>query len=193
MEAAKAALSQLDIGALSDQQKQRYYQIQIKTAQGRPSIELLRTYIAQEPLLKGDEHQMNLDQTWLTLMQMSPQESGALLINANENVLQGWVDLLSNYQNNRESPDQLQSAIQDWQARYPHHPAAKTLPTQLNQVINYQPSSVNSIALLLPLNGQAQVLPMRSSKVLTQQNGQIATAPYLRLPHRQQAPRKTGR
>ncbi|TKY82679.1 penicillin-binding protein activator [Pectobacterium polonicum] len=178
MDAAKAALSQLDIGALSDQQKQRYYQIQIKTAQGRPSIELLRAYIAQEPLLKGDEHQMNLDQTWLTLTQMSPQESGALLINANENVLQGWVDLLSNYQNNRESPDQLQSAIQDWQTRYPHHPAAKTLPTQLNQVINYQPSSVNSIALLLPLNGQAQVFANAIQQGFNAaKNGQIATAP----------------
>ncbi|MEH0832870.1 penicillin-binding protein activator [Pectobacterium cacticida] len=157
MDAAKAALSQLDVSALSDQQKQRYYQAQIKTAQGRPSIELLRAYIALEPLLTGEEHQMNLDQTWLALTQMSPQESGALLINANENVLQGWVDLLNSYQNNRESPDRLQSAIQDWQTRYPRHPAAKTLPTSLNQVINYHPTSIRSIALLLPLNGQAQV------------------------------------
>ncbi|KFX19993.1 penicillin-binding protein activator [Pectobacterium betavasculorum] len=177
MDAAKAALSQLDVGALSDQQKQRYYQTKIKTAQGRPSIELLRTYIAQEPLLKGDEHQMNLDQTWLALTQMSPQESSSLLINANENVLQGWVDLLNNYQDNRTSPDQLKSAIQDWQTRYPHHPAAKTLPTQLNQVINYQQSSVNSIALLLPLNGQAQVFANAIQQGFNAaKNGQIATA-----------------
>ncbi|WP_350238381.1 penicillin-binding protein activator [Pectobacterium colocasium] len=178
MDAAKAALSQLDVGALSDQQKQRYYQAQIKTAQGRPSIELLRAYIAQEPLLKGDEHQVNLDQTWLTLTQMSPQESSSLLINANENVLQGWVDLLNNYQDNRTSPDQLKSAIQDWQTRYPHHPAAKTLPTQLNQVLNYQQSSVNSIALLLPLNGQAQVFANAIQQGFNAaKNGQIATAP----------------
>ncbi|QHQ17428.1 penicillin-binding protein activator [Pectobacterium parmentieri] len=177
MDAAKAALSQLDVGALSEQQKSRYYQTQIKTAQGRPSIELLRAYIAQEPLLKGDEHQMNLDQTWLALTQMSPQESGALLINADENVLQGWVDLLNNYQNNRESPDQLQSAIQDWKTRYPHHPAAKNLPMQLNQVINYQPSSVSSIALLLPLNGQAQVFANAIQQGFNAaKNGQIATA-----------------
>ncbi|BES86564.1 penicillin-binding protein activator LpoA [Pectobacterium araliae] len=178
MDAAKAALSQFDVGALSDQQKQRYYQIQIKTAQGSPSIELLRAYIAQEPLLKGDEHQMNLDQTWLALTKMSPQESNSLLINANENVLQGWLDLLNNYQNNRESPDQLQSAIQDWQTRYPHHPAAKTLPTLLNQVINYQPSSVSSIALLLPLNGQAQVFANAIQQGFNAaKNGQVATAP----------------
>ncbi|MBN3051332.1 penicillin-binding protein activator [Pectobacterium brasiliense] len=177
MDAAKAALSQLDVGALSNEQKQRYYQTQIKTAQGRPSIELLRAYIAQEPLLKGDEHQMNLDQTWLALTQMSPQESNSLLINANENVLQGWVDLLNNYQDNRTSPDQLKSAIQDWQTRYPHHPAAKTLPTQLNQVINYQQSSVNSIALLLPLNGQAQVFANAIQQGFNAaKNGQIAAA-----------------
>lgn len=177
MGAAKAALSQLDLGALSDQQKQRYYQAQIKTVQGRPSAELLRAYIAQEPLLKGDEHQVNIDQTWLALTQMSPQESGSLLINANENVLQGWVDLLNNYQDNRTSPDQLKSAIQDWQTRYPHHPATKTLPTQLNQILNYQQSSVNSIALLLPLNGQAQVFANAIQQGFNAaKNGQTAIA-----------------
>ncbi|MEH2920709.1 penicillin-binding protein activator [Samsonia erythrinae] len=177
MEAAKDALSQLDVGALSEAQKERYYQAQIKTAQGRPSIELLRAYIAQEPLLQGDEHQMNLDQTWLALTQMSPQASSALLINADENVLQGWVDLLNNYQDNRTSPDQLKSAIQDWQTRYPHHPAAKSLPTQLNQVFNYQQSSLNSIALLLPLNGQAQVFANAIQQGFNAaKNGQIAIA-----------------
>ncbi|MBJ7222453.1 MULTISPECIES: penicillin-binding protein activator [unclassified Brenneria] len=157
MDAANAALGQLDINTLGEQQKRRYYQTQINANQGRPSITQLRAYIAQEPLLQGDERQSNLDQTWLTLAQMSPQESGSLLINANENTLAGWVDLLNTYQNNRQSPDQLKAAIQDWQTRYPHHPAAKTLPTQLNQVVDFHQSQVSSIALLLPLNGQAQV------------------------------------
>ncbi|MFC3394122.1 penicillin-binding protein activator [Brenneria rubrifaciens] len=156
-DAANAALSQLDVNALSEQQQRRYYQAQINASQGRPSITLLRAYIALEPMLQGNAHQSNLDQTWQALTQMSPQESGSLLINANENTLAGWVDLLNTFQTNRQSPDQLKAAILDWQTRYPHHPAAKTLPKQLDQLINSQQAAVNSIALLLPLNGQAQV------------------------------------
>lgn len=154
---ANAALSQLDVDALSTQQQLRYHEAQIKANQGRPSITLLRAYIAQEPLLQGDAHQTNLDQTWLALVQMTPQESGSLLINANENILQGWIDLLNTYQNNRQSTDQLKAALQDWQTHYPRHPATKTLPTQLSQVVDFQQPPAGGIALLLPLNGQAQV------------------------------------
>ncbi|MCV9879711.1 penicillin-binding protein activator [Brenneria izbisi] len=157
LDATNAALSRLDLNSLSEAQQRRYYQAQINANQGRPSITLLRAYIAQEPLLQGEERQSNLDQTWQTLAQMSPQESGSLLINANENTLAGWVDLLNTYQNNRQSSDQLKGSILDWQTRYPHHPAAKTLPTQLNQVLDFQQGAVESIALLLPLSGQAQV------------------------------------
>ncbi|QTF10264.1 penicillin-binding protein activator [Brenneria izadpanahii] len=156
--AANAALSQLDVNALSAQQQLRYYDAQILANQQRPSAALLRAYIAQEPLLQDNSaRQSNINQTWQTLVQMTPQESDSILINADENVLQGWVDLLGSYQANRQSPDQLKSAIEDWQTRYPRHPAAQMLPTQLTQFIDFHPSQVSSIALLLPLNGQAQV------------------------------------
>ncbi|MFE8115650.1 penicillin-binding protein activator [Brenneria goodwinii] len=158
MDAANTALSQLDVKALSAQQQLRYYDAQILANQRRPSATLLRAYIAQEPLLQGGSaRQANIDQTWLALVQMTPQESDSILINADENVLQGWLDLLSDYQANRQSPDQLKSAIQDWQTRYPRHPAAQMLPTQLTLFTDFHPSQVSSIALLLPLNGQAQV------------------------------------
>ncbi|MCG8710392.1 penicillin-binding protein activator [Brenneria sp. 4F2] len=157
-DAANQALSQLDVNALSAQRQLRYYDALILANQSYPSAALLRAYIAQEPLLQDNAaRQSNLDQTWQALVQMSPQALGSLLINADENVLQGWVDLLNTYQNNRQSPEQLKSAIQDWQTRYPHHPAAQTLPTQLMQFTDFHPSQVSGIALLLPLNGQAQV------------------------------------
>lgn len=122
---------------------------------------MLRAYIAQEPQLKGDEHQKNIDQTWVALTQMSAQAASCVLINANENVLAGWMDLLTTYQNNRESSDQLKAALSDWQTRYPRHPAAQTLPTPLASGQTALPVAGGSIgsgiALLLPLNGQAQV------------------------------------
>ncbi|RLM27579.1 penicillin-binding protein [Brenneria alni] len=177
MDAANTALSQLDVSTLSPHQQLRYYGAYIQASQGRPSLTLLRAYVAQEPLLQNSAHQQNLDQTWQTLVQMTPQESASLLINANENVLQGWIDLLNTYQNNRQSPDRLKTAVQDWQTRYPRHPASKTLPTQLTQVVDFQQSQVSSIALLLPLNGQAQVFANAIQQGFNAaKNGQAAMA-----------------
>jgi len=88
---------------------------------------------------------------------LTPQNFNSLVINANENVLQGWLYLLRVYQDNQQDPDLLQVGIKDWQNRYPHNPAAKTLTTPLKPVLNFIPDSTSSIALLLPLSGQAQM------------------------------------
>lgn len=154
---AEPLLAAVKTGALSQDQLARYYSLQIASAQGRPSLSLLRNYIAQEPLLKGTDHQGNIDATWQTLTQMSPQEVSNLVINADENVLQGWLDLLAVWRANTQDAEMLKSGIKDWQTRYPQNPAAKTLPTQLSQMQNYTKASTSIIALLLPLNGQAQV------------------------------------
>jgi outer membrane PBP1 activator LpoA protein len=79
------------------------------------------------------------------------------VINADENVLQGWLDLQQMWFNNRNDPNMLKAGITDWQTRYPQNPGAKMLPTQLVNVQNFKPASTSKIALLLPLNGQAAV------------------------------------
>ncbi|QJW53577.1 Penicillin-binding protein activator LpoA [Serratia plymuthica] len=154
---ARSTLGHLDSGSLSANQLVRFYQAQIAANQGKPSLPLIRAYVAQEPLLTGKAHQTNLDQTWQALLQLTPQDMNSLVINANENVLQGWLDLLRVYQDNKQDPNLLKAGIKDWQNRYPQNPAAKTLPTQLNQVLNFTQASTSKIALLLPLNGQAKV------------------------------------
>ncbi|RJF54205.1 penicillin-binding protein activator [Serratia inhibens] len=154
---ARSTLGHLDNGSLSANQLVRFYQAQIAANQGKASLPLIRAYVAQEPLLTGKAHQTNLDQTWLALLQLTPQDMNSLVIDANENVLQGWLDLLRVYQDNKQDPDLLKAGIKDWQNRYPQNPAAKTLPAQLNQVLNFTQASTSKIALLLPMNGQAKV------------------------------------
>ncbi|GAB2947456.1 penicillin-binding protein activator [Hafnia psychrotolerans] len=155
--AAAATLSKLDPASLNDAQKARFYQAQIDVSQGRTSLGLLRAYIAQEPLLQGKPHQDNIDATWSALSQMTQQDVNSIAINADENTLQGWLDLLSVWQSNKQDPDLLKAGIKDWQRRYPVNPAAKNLPTQLNSVLSFQPSSTEKIALFLPMSGAAQV------------------------------------
>ncbi|PQQ25949.1 penicillin-binding protein activator LpoA [Photorhabdus luminescens] len=134
------------------------YQSIIDAAHGEPSLDVIRAYIAQEPLLKESAaHQKNIDDTWQMLTRLSPQESRGLVINADENVLQGWLDLLSAYQDNKQDSDKLQAAIHDWKIRYPQNPAALSLPTQLQQAAIQQQDTNIRIALFLPLSGQAKV------------------------------------
>lgn len=156
--AAADRLKLVDVSSLSKDQQARYYQLQIAIGQGRPTLDVLRAYIAQEPLLTTPaDRQSNIDATWKTLSQMTQDQLNNVTINANENVLQGWLDLLGVYKANSNDPDMLKAGISDWQSRYPYNPAAKTLPTALSQVKDFQQASTGKIALLLPLNGQAQI------------------------------------
>ncbi|WP_431139209.1 penicillin-binding protein activator [Enterobacter mori] len=155
--AAKKILGDIDVGALDKNQQARFWQAGITAEQGRPSLTLLRAFIAQEPLLAGADKQKNIDATWQALASMTQEQAQTLVINADENVLQGWLDLQQMWFNNRSDPTMLKAGITDWQTRYPQNPGAKMLSTQLVNVQNFKPASTSKIALLLPLNGQAAV------------------------------------
>jgi len=154
---AKKILGTIDLSTLDKNQQARFWQAGITAEQGRPSLTLLRALIAQEPLLAGADKQKNIDATWQALASMTQDQARALVINADENVLQGWLDLQQMWFNNRSDPDMLKAGIADWQKRYPQNSGAKMLPTQLVNVQNFKPASTSKIALLLPLNGQAAV------------------------------------
>ena len=155
---AQALLAKLDPASFEHNQQPRYWQAQIDASQGRPSITLLRALIAQQPLLsQAKQQQQNIDATWKALTSMTQDQANALIINADENVLQGWLDLQRMWFDNRNDPTLLKAGVKDWQTRYPQNPGAKMLPTALVNMQNYKPASTNKIALLLPLNGQAAV------------------------------------
>ncbi|PEH54721.1 penicillin-binding protein activator [Yersinia kristensenii] len=176
--AAADVLGKLDAGKLSANQQVRFYQAQIAANQGKATLPLVRAFIAQEPLLSDKAHQDNIDGTWQALAQLTPQELNNMVINADENVLQGWLDLLHVYQDNKQDPDLLKAGIKDWQNRYPQNPAAKNLPTALTQISNFSQASTAKIALLLPLSGPAQVFADAIQQGFTAaQNGLPVNAP----------------
>lgn len=156
--AAKALLAKLDAASVRKDQQARYWQDVIAAEQGKPSLTLLRALIAQQPLLTAEQDkQKNIDATWQALASMSKEQAAALVINADENVLQGWLDLQRVWFDSRGDAEMLKAGIKDWQTRYPQNPAAKMLPSQLANLQNFKPASTSKIALLLPLNGQAAV------------------------------------
>ncbi|RLR18117.1 hypothetical protein D8L93_03730 [Sodalis-like symbiont of Bactericera trigonica] len=116
-QSAAAALQQIDSASLDAPQRLRYTQAMIDAGQSRPSLDLaldlVRAYIAQASLLtEPAARQQNIDKTWQTLVSLpSPQSN--LVINADENTLQGWLVLLRVYQDNRqEDPHAVASGHQ---------------------------------------------------------------------------------
>lgn len=155
---ARTLLAKLDPTSLAQPQQARYWQAQIDASQGKPSLTLLRALIAQQPLLSdAKQRQKNIDATWQALTSMPQDQANALVINADENTLQGWLDLQRMWFDNRNDPTLLKAGVKDWQTRYPQNPGAKMLPTALVNMQNYKPASTNKIALFLPLNGQASI------------------------------------
>ncbi len=144
-------LAKLKPESLSASQQIRYWQAQGSINQG---IALLRSYISQQPLLSGNAYQENIDKTWQMLVQLTAEETGPLTINADEHILQGWLDLLYTWQHGKKNPASLNAEIREWQTRYPQNPAAKTLPTRLTQL---NQKKTITIALLLPLSGPAKI------------------------------------
>ncbi|AFJ45566.1 penicillin-binding protein activator [Shimwellia blattae] len=154
---AAAMLAKISPQNLSTAQQRRYWQAQVNVTEGKPTLDHLRALIALEPMLPAAEQQKNHDATWHTLARMTQQQAQALVINADENTLQGWLDLQHTWFINRNDPAMMKAAIKDWQTRYPQNPGAKLLPTQLASVQSFKPASTTQIALLLPLSGQAAV------------------------------------
>ncbi len=155
---AQALLSKVDLKGFSQNQQARYWQDAITASQNKPSLTLLRALIAQQPLLTAaPDKQKNIDATWQTLSSLTPDQANAIQPGQDERVLQGWLDLQRVWSNNRNDPNMLKAGIADWQKRFPQNPGAVLLPSQLANVQNFRPASVNQIALLLPLNGQAAV------------------------------------
>ncbi|KLU15910.1 MULTISPECIES: penicillin-binding protein activator [Xenorhabdus] len=134
------------------------YQAIIDAAHNQPSLDVIRAYIVLGSYATDEAtRQKNLDETWQLLTQLSPQQMSELVINANEYTLQGWLDLLNTYQTNKQDLDKLRLAIHDWQIRYPDNPAAHSLPTALQQMLQETKNSHATMGLFLPLSGQAKI------------------------------------
>lgn len=144
--------------AAKAEMEMKQYQKVIDDAQGLASLDVIRAYIGLETLITDPQlRQKNIDDTWLTLTKLTPEQRRSVVIKADENTLQGWLDLLNTYEYNKDDADKLSTAVREWQTRYPRNPAALTLPVSLLRLSQPSVSTNSQIALLLPLTGQAKV------------------------------------
>lgn len=144
--------------AAKAEMEMKQFQKVIEDSQGQASLDVIRAYIGLEAHITDPAlHQKNIDDTWLTLTKLTPEQRRSVVIKADENTLQGWLDLLNTYEENQQDADKLSKAVREWQTRYPRNPAALTLPTLLLRLSQPSVGTSSQIALLLPLTGQAKV------------------------------------
>lgn len=96
----------------------------------------------------------NLNKLWHTLMVIDLGKLEHLGANAAGSTERGWYSLAAIGKNNQLDLDQQQQMLQNWQQRWPNHPAQTNLPDDLRllkSLINAQPKR---IALLLPQEGR---------------------------------------
>ncbi|WP_165475040.1 penicillin-binding protein activator [Legionella yabuuchiae] len=94
----------------------------------------------------------NLRALWLALAGQPTPELNTMALEAEESSeLKGWMQLALLSRDDHTKPSDMLNAIQNWQTKYPTHPANSLLNTsQVDQKLFSHPRQV---ALLLPLTG----------------------------------------
>ncbi|MGS0536685.1 penicillin-binding protein activator [Pseudoalteromonas sp. SaAl2] len=88
---------------------------------------------------------------WQNLQQLS---SYALeRFNRGSVVQQGWVNLALYHQVYLGAPVELDQAINNWQRRYPTHPAMAVLPKRASELVAIESINIERLVVLLPQSG----------------------------------------
>lgn len=155
---AQGQLQTIDLAKLSNSQKSRYYQTQARIYENNHDIlAAVNARINMDNFIIDPQiKQENIDRTWALLRTAN---KGILNTDVNNNpVLAGWLALAQTYDNNISQPTQLTQALQNWRNIYPRHSAALQFPTELQSVLNFQPTQEGAVGLILPLSGDNQFI-----------------------------------
>ncbi|WP_373766175.1 penicillin-binding protein activator [Glaesserella sp.] len=157
---ARDLLKQLPPSQLSQTQIFRSYQTQARIAENQKDVieavkvrSLMDTYITDNRI-----RQENNDKIWEMLRNANRGMLEKTVAGPGEMGLAGWLMLVVAYNQNMSDPTQLPLVIENWKRQYPTHSAARLLPTELQNVTNFQQTQLNGVALLLPLSGEAKAL-----------------------------------
>lgn len=159
-EQAVALLKNLPMPQLSQAQLLRYYQTEARLAENRKDvIDTVRAKVMMDNYLTDNKaRQQNNDEIWQLLREGNRGMIEKATPQAGEVGLAGWLALANLYNQNMSNPAQIKQGLNQWKQQYPNHSAATLMPKELQDVANYQQTNLNSIALLLPLSGEAKVL-----------------------------------
>lgn len=151
---ANQRLSALNVNTLPRYLQADYHTLSVISLEQEDRLwDAVQARTQLEAWLRGDAAALahNRQSLWRLLNQISVTQLDTTPRRAGD-VLSGWVEL--SILSRRASPSRLQSMLEQWQQRYPNHPARYNIARSLVQ--NLRPIDLNKkhIALLLPLTSQ---------------------------------------
>lgn len=157
---ARTLLKQLTPAQLSSAQNARIAQILVRLVESRKDvIEAVRARVALDAHLTNNHaRQDNSDKIWLVLRNANRGMLEKTVVGPGETGLAGWLSLIVAYNQYISNPNTLPQVIQNWKGQYPNHSAVHFMPTELKDVTSFQETQLNTVALLLPLSGEAKSL-----------------------------------
>lgn len=149
-----------------------------------------RIYLA--PLLQGEQADRNHRAIWRSLMYVPIDELTQYSETGPAGDYRGWLELALIARENQGDLDQQVSQLEDWQYRWPTHPANGNLPGGLELIKELAANRPQQVALMLPLTGNlaAYGKAIRDGFIAalyeTQQNG--GQVPVLKVYDTEQSP-----
>lgn len=157
-----------DANGLSTEQKIAYYQLTaLGNLQIRQPLRSAEARMTLEPLLSDATlRQNNRQETWADLNQIPTHELAEEIRKVPYGQLQGWLQIVFITKSYGGTSSTYNNEIEQWQKRYPRHPANSLLPsrspstpwspTKASSPLSPTPAEVKgaNVALLLPLSGK---------------------------------------
>ncbi|UTV28071.1 penicillin-binding protein activator [Photobacterium atrarenae] len=154
----KAALDTLSFQpwwTLNDRQYLRYHMLRAELlAQTNQAFAAARERTVLDQYLQPEQKAANWQRLWQDLASYSNNQLQSAKIAEDETVLRGWVQLSILKNTYSQRPARLKSAVDEWLAQHPYHPANQALPAELAAILSLEIPELSNVALLLPLSGR---------------------------------------
>ncbi|GAA5218900.1 penicillin-binding protein activator [Corallincola platygyrae] len=142
---------------LSDEAKINAYHLlaRAQLASGN-RIEAARALVELDPSLNAEQQVENHQHIWNYLKPLTPF---ALEVNQEApapDPFTGWLKLMALTKTMVTRPAGMVDALEGWRLEFPEHPAATSLPAELQTALETRPFAPQNIAVLLPLSGRFQ-------------------------------------
>lgn len=147
------------------------------------TLEATRALVERGRVLSGSDARRANDKLLWQQLRKAPLEGAAVNgLQQARHIVRGWIDLARISQSYYFQPRALNTQLQEWLNRYPHHPAASTIVPELRHAAAGNNRLPGQIALLLPLAGQLSA-PAEAIRdgFLTAYYQQSAPRPKLRI------------
>ncbi|WP_421332941.1 penicillin-binding protein activator [Aeromonas sp. 603607] len=140
----------------ADTQKDWYRQRVVLQLDINNKFGAAKSLIALEPYLNQSEQATNHQQIWSLLKSMTPSTLQALEEAPAPDVTTGWLRLAALVNEFGAQPNLLARQLAGWKRDFPNHPAQKDMPAGLGDLTATASTSVQQIAVLLPLSGNLE-------------------------------------